>query len=408
MLTLKQLAFLASAPGRELLAADLPDDPLAAQTALRKRCNPTEAAAVAEMRRLRGRAEASGRFTPAFARGMLGTDVLLQQASSYRLSGYVGQQLADLAGGREVLDMCCGLGMDAIGAALGGANGRGIDIDDRAVFCATHNARLAGAERRCSFDTADVTAIDLPGDAVVHVDPDRRATGRRTVLIEDYAPPARFLRGLITRTRAGTMKLSPALDRSALADWPDVETEYVSEGRVCRQLVLRWGRGRAGRRATVVWGSMADPKAESIEADPSAVAKVAEPAEWLIEPDPAVIAAGAVDALAARYSLHRIGAALAWLFGDGPVESPLVRSYHVLARTAGRESNIKRALRSLGAARVTVKPRGLKLNTDKLQRRFSSRKGTRDLVVLWCRLARREEAYIAEPAGSDAGERNGR
>jgi len=398
MLTLGQLAFLASAPGRELLSAALPDDPLAAQTALRRRCSKTEAAAVAEMRRLRSRAQASGRFTPEFARGMLATDVLLQQASSYRLAMYVGRHLANLAAGGEVLDLCCGLGMDAIGTALGGAKVRAVDIDERAVFCAAHNARLGGAERRCTFETADVTAIDLPADAVVHVDPDRRAAGRRTVLLADYAPEARFLRSLITRTRAGMMKLSPALGRDALADWPDVETEYISEHHVCRQLVLHWGRGRAGRKATVVSGSMAAPQAESIEADPSAVARIAEPTDWLIEPDPAVIAAGAVDTLAARQGLHRVGAAMAWLFGRRPVASPLVRSYHVLAQVPGRESTIKRALRDLSAGRVTVKPRGLKLDTDKLQRRFSSRKGTRDLVVLWCRLARREEAYIAEPA----------
>ena len=401
MLTPGQVQFLASPEGRRLLSADLPADPLAAQMALRKRCGPVEAAAVAEMRRVRKRAEASGRFTPEFARGMLASDLMLQQASSYRLAMYVGRQMADLAGGREVLDLCCGLGMDAIGSALCGAAVRGVDIDERAVFCAAHNAALEGVGDRCSFEVGDVAAAALPPDAVVHVDPDRRATGRRTVLIQDYSPPAAVLRDLLDRTRAGAMKLSPALDRTALADWPDVEIEYVTEGRACRQLVLWWGRGRAGRKATVVSGDMTAPEAASIEADPSAEVRIAEPADWLIEPDPAVIAAGAVDTLAAAHGLHRIGATLAWLFGDSPVRTPLARSYRILARVPGRESNIRRALRSLGAARVAVKPRGLKLNTDKLQRRFSSRKGTRDLVVLWCKLALREEAYIAEPARSE-------
>ncbi|MBL7133702.1 MAG: hypothetical protein ISS78_06355 [Phycisphaerae bacterium] len=397
MLTLEQFKFLRTPLGRELLAMDLPvDDPLAAQAALRKRCGPAEAAAVAEMRRVRRRAGASGKFPPEFAAGLLAGDVMVQQASSFRLAAYVGRQLADLAGDGEVLDLCSGLGADAIGAARSGAAVRGVDSDAGAVFCAAHNADLAGVADRCSFARADTTAMDLPAGAVVHIDPDRRATGRRTVLMEDYSPPAEFLRDLTTRARAGAMKLSPALDRGAVDHWGDTQIEYVSEGRVCKQLVVWWGARRAGRKATVLAGATDAPHATSIDVDPAALAEIADPTEWLIEPDPAVIAAAAVDTLAAAHNLHRTCPTLAWLFGHEPADTPLGRNYHILARVPGRESDVRRAMRKLSAARVTVKPRGLKLNTDKLQRRLSSRKGTRDLVVLWCKLARREEAYIAE------------
>jgi len=400
MLTLEQIEFLRTPLGRDLLAMDLPhDDPLAAQTALRKHCGLAEAAAAAEMRRVRRRAEASGKFPPGFAAGLLATDVMCQQASSFRLAAYVGHQLAGFAGSGEMLDLCSGLGADAIGAAWAGATVRGVDSDDRAVLCAAHNAELAGVADRCSFAQADVAAMDLPADAVVHIDPDRRATGRRTVLMEDYSPPEKSLRDLTTRTRAGAMKLSPALDRGAVEDWGDMQIEYVSEGRVCKQLVLWWPAGPTGRKATVLAGAMHSPEATSINVDPAAIAELAEPAEWLIEPDPAVIAVGAVDTLAVAHNLHRTCPTLAWLFGREPADTPLARNYHILARVAGRESDIRRAMRKLSAARVTVKPRGLKLNTDTLQRRLSSRKGTRDLVVLWCKLARREEAYIAEVGG---------
>ena len=402
MLTLAQLEFLQTPLGRELLAVDLSANPLAAQMALRKRCDLPQAAAVAEMRRVRKRAAASRKFPPDFARALLATDLMCQQASSLRLACYVGRQLAELAGGDDLLDLCCGLGADTIGAALAGAAVRGVDSDDRAVFCATHNAALAGVGDRCTFDCADVTAMDLPAGAVVHADPDRRATGRRAVFLEDYSPPAAFLRDLTTRTRAGALKLSPALDRHALGDWDPAHIEYVSEGRVCKQLVLWWGVGPAGRRATVLAGEMTAPTATSIDVDPDAAAEIIDssesalPGQWLIEPDPAVIAAGAVDTLARAHALCRAAASLAWLFGPAPAATPLARSYQILARVPGRTSDIRRTLRKLDAARVTVKPRGLSLNTDKLQRRFSSRKGTRDVVVLWCKLARREEAYIAE------------
>ena len=401
-LTLTQLDFLRSPAAEPLLSMPLPGDALAAIGVLRKLCTPDQAAAVMTLRELRERAERTDRFPPPIARRLLASDKMLQQASSLRLSVYKGRRMMEVAGrtgaAPTILDLCCGLGADAIGLALAGADVRGYDRDEAAVLCATHNAAIAGLASRCRFHAADVTAIELSPESIVHADPDRRATGRRTVLLADYSPDEAFLRSLPARTRAGAIKLSPAMDWNVLADWPGVWAEYVSEAGVCKQLILWWGQRpalSAARLATVVWGDPADPQFLTLPAGLAPFAPLREPGEFLIEPDPAVIAAGAVDDLAGRHGLWRVDRQLAWLFGPDPLDTPLARSYRVLRRVTGRPRDVSRAIAELGGGTVEVKTRGLKLDTDRLQRSLRG-PGDRPLVVAWCRIGPSQQVFLCQ------------
>lgn len=403
-LTLAQLEFLGTARAEALLTTALPEERLRALHTLRKRCAPPEAAAVFELRRLRRRAAASGRFPEAFAGGLLASDKLLQQASSLRLAVWKGRKLAARTGlaPREVIDLCCGLGSDAIGLARAGFRVRGVDLAPEAVFCARHNAQLAGVADHCRFDLADATTVALDADAVVHVDPDRRAAGRRSARLADHQPGEAFLRALPERTAAGAIKLSPTVD-CAVGRLPVDEAEYVSEGGVCRQLIVWWHGPdrpeRPRRRATVVFGDAFEPGSVSLPGSDDAAAPLRPPGAWLIEPDPAVLAARVVDDLAARCGLWRIDPALDWLFGDAPPADPqgerLARSYRVLGEAPGRARDVARAVRALDGGLAEIKTRGVKLDTDALQRRLRGR-GKRPLAVLWCRTGQRQRAFLCE------------
>ncbi len=394
-LTVAQLEYLRSDSARRWLEGELPGDALAAAKVLRRELSAERAAAVLELRAVRARAERSGRFAPAFARALLADDRMLQQASSERLARYKGAQLAGRAGpAAQAWDLCCGMGADAIGLARAGLAVRGFDLSPAAVVCATHNATLAGVGDRCRFEPADVTALALPTDAAVHIDPDRRATGRRSHALADYAPGPDFLRALPTRTACGAMKLSPATDPAALADWPGLALEWLSEAGVCKQLLAWWpGEARPRHVATVLAGPPEAPRVESIAAD-AEPAPLAAPGRWLIEPDPALLAARAVDALARRHGLWRAHPGLDWLFGDAPARSPLASDFEVLRQVPGRVRDVATALAELNAGLVEVKPRGLRLDTDALQRQLRGG-GDQPIAVLWTRLGSRQVAFIA-------------
>jgi len=401
-LTLDQLEFLRTDAAAALLAAELPDDPLHAIQTLRKRCGPDEAAAVATLRTLRLRAERSRRFPAGMARQMLATDKLLQQASSYRLAVWKGRCFAERFGcGAEVVDLCCGLGADAIGLATAGLRVRGVDVSAEAVLCAAHNAAAAGAGERCRFETADAAELEFNPAAIVYVDPDRRAAGRRSAELSDHRPGEAFLRELPRRTGGGAMKLSPALPYRQAEQLPVGELEYVSESGTCRQLVAWWGdpsaSGPPRRRATVVWGPPDEPESASLPAGQAPRARARRPGRWLIEPDPAVLAAGGVDDLAAAEGLWRIDHALGWLFADRPIDSPMAVCFRVLDAVPGRRRDVGLAVRRLGGGTVEVKPRGVKLDTDALQRRLRGR-GSRRLAVLWYRIGEHQRAFVCERA----------
>jgi SAM-dependent methyltransferase len=411
-LTLRQLEFLASARAQPLLAMDLPSEPLPALTALRRVASADEASAILALRQLRRRA--MEKFPPELAGGLLATDELLQQASSLRLATYKARRLAGQFRGAEAIDLCCGLGADSLALAAAGARVVAYDWAEAAAFCARCNARVAGLADRCEVRQADVTELDLPRDAVVHVDPDRRPAGRRRISVKDYSPDEAYLRGLPGRTMAGAMKLSPAMDYHALADWADVELEYVGELGQCRQLVVWWGlggaashdgaapadrpAGRQTRRATVVFGDLADPRSVSLPAGLAGAAPVQPPGDWLIEPDPAVVAAGAVDDLAAQHGLWRFDRRIAWLFGHQPIDTPLAGSFRVLAVVPARIQRIRQAIRDADGGQVEVKPRGLRLDTDAAQRELRGH-GHRPLAVLWCKTGHKQLAFLCERAG---------
>ncbi|MCD4824510.1 MAG: methyltransferase domain-containing protein [Phycisphaerae bacterium] len=396
-LSLRQLEYLCTPEAAAILSADLPADPLAAQKKLRKNCTTEQAVAVGALRELRHRAER--KFPATIAENMLTTDKMLQQASSLRLAVWKGQKLR-AAGAEQVWDLCCGFGADAIGFARGGCDVVGVDVSPEAVFCAAHNTAAAGVGEKCIFRQADAEQIfdEIPTEAMIHIDPDRRATGRRSIRLDDYAPGENFLQSLLQHAAGGCMKLSPAMDFSLLCDWPGVRLEHISEAGVCKQLLAWWGDaadGKPTRAATVVAGEAEAPRATTLPAGQAGLAEIADVGAWLIEPDPAVIAADAADDLAAKFDLWRLDPSLAWLSGAEPVDTPLAGCYRVLETVAGRPNDVRRAVVRLDGGTVIVKPRGLKLDTDRLQKSLSG-KGDRRLAIFWTQINHKQIAYIAE------------
>ncbi|MBS3820371.1 MAG: hypothetical protein KGY81_01245, partial [Phycisphaerae bacterium] len=204
-LTLEQLEFLASEAAEPLLAMDLPTEPLAAQTKLRKQCDAAQATAVGRLKELRRRAVE--KLPASLAAGLLVTDVLLQQASGMSEANLKAGRLVRLAGACGVWDLCSGLGVDALALAATDCDVTACDLSDAAVLCMRYNARQAGLTGRLDVRQADVTGLEVPADAVVHIDPDRRDGGRRSVSMADYSPAVPFLRSLVEATGGGCMKL---------------------------------------------------------------------------------------------------------------------------------------------------------------------------------------------------------
>jgi len=399
-LTDAQFEFLQSSQGQSALAGDVLADPLAAVKQLRKTLSAEQAAAVLTTKQVRSKAKS--KFPEPLAGELYGTDTLLQQASSWRMARWAAIRMKQLLGPASVVDLCCGLGADALAMAREGLRVHCIDLSDTALRCAAAN----GAGEPMTFEQGRAEEITIASDAIVHIDPDRRATGKRVVKLADCSPGEGFLRHMVGQTAGGCIKLSPATDAGVLDDWPGVRWAYISEGRTCRQLLVCWGvlaemfaldgySGEPGEGCAIVLsGEMESPVAEILHATRKRQPRVPlDGLGFLIEPDPAVHAASAVDALAAKCNAARIHPKLDWLIAPAPATTTLARNWQIIDECKGKLKDVQATLAKHNAGTVLVKPRGVRLDTDRLQKKLAG-KGDQTLAVFWTQIDYKQRAYI--------------
>ncbi|MFP4354498.1 MAG: THUMP-like domain-containing protein [Phycisphaerae bacterium] len=400
--TLRDMEFLLTSAGQEALAGHWPADPLAAVVQMRKTLEPWQASVVMTLRAIRSRARSSprtARFPDWLIEGMVADEALSQQASSYRIGAYKAGRLAELGAG-SVVDLCCGMGVDSIALARRSLQVSAVDIDPAALLATRHHAALAEVADRLRTCCADAGEFDSTG-AWLHIDPQRRSGGRRGFDPHQYRPDLQTVQRIAAASLGGVVKLAPGDAAEAMQGWP-VETawQHVSEAGVCKQLLGWWSAATGSlpaRSAVVVAGPIEQPTSEllAISNQPAAAGPVGR---LLFEPDPAVTAAGGIDSLARKFDLHRPWPEVFLLSGDRPIETALAAGFEVLAQCPGREKDLARQLKGLDAGLVEIKPVGLQLDTDRLQRKFRG-SGRRRVAVFWIRIGRSQQCCLCHRLG---------
>jgi hypothetical protein len=305
------------------------------------------------------------------------TDDALQQATPKRVAEHRAQRFA----GRDAHDVTCSIGADL--AALAGTAHRclGSDLDD---------VRLAMARNNCPATTvvrADALT-PVTRDAAVLADPARRdSAGRRRWRPEDFQPSLDALAD-VYRGRDLAVKCAPGLDFDALPLTGEVE--LISLDGAVREACL-WTGGFAGacrRRATVLRGDGTQWTITDQEPDDCGVA---EPGEWLIDPDGAVVRAGLVRHYASRHGLWQMDERIAYLTGDSP--PPDVRAFRIREFGHYSEKELRSALRRLSVGVVEILVRGLDVDPNALRPRLRL-SGVESASVVLTRIGRTPTAFI--------------
>lgn len=134
-----------------------------------------------------------------------------------------------------------------------------------------------------------------------------------------------------------------------------------------------------------------------LDGDGGAATAAGAVAEWIVDPDSAVVRAHLVRQYAARHRLHLLDPHLGYLTGDRP--PPGVRSFRVLDAAPYSERTVGGWLRRDGVGTLEIKQRGTPVIPDDLRRRLrkSMTKDTRTAATLviarigdspmafWCR-----------------------
>ncbi len=174
-------------------------------------------------------------YTP----GIFPSRLSLEQATSARIARFHASLVEP---GNRILDMTCGLGIDAAMMARRGCDVTAVDINPLHAEAARYNYGDLDTLKVIEGDSIEVLKADTTHYDVIFIDPARRDdAGGRTYNIHDCAPDIIDLMPLL-RSRADRLlaKLSPMLDISqTIRDLPGIRHLYVIEDAgECKELFV--------------------------------------------------------------------------------------------------------------------------------------------------------------------------
>lgn len=372
------------------LVESVPDSDPVRRTAAIRRLLPPELATLA-LTQSRLRAAARAKFGD-LAAGLLLTADGLEQASRPEVADHRAARFAG-AGVGSVLDLCCGIGSDALAFARAGLRVEAVERDPDTAAVAIANT--AGEPVRIGIGSAEQS--DWRSAESVFLDPARRGSRGRTFDPAAYSPGFGFVLEVLTGARHAAAKLGPGMDHALIP--AGLEAEWVSFGGGVKEAVL-WSAGFTaggiGRRATVL------PTGRQLtDADP-AEPRVGPVGDYLYEPDGAVIRAGLVQQLATLLpGGRRIAEQLAYLSADGPAAglAGLARGFRVLDVLPYSVRRLRAELARRGVGIVEIKKRGVDVDPAALRRELKPA-GPHSITVLLARAGRDGQdhlAILAEP-----------
>jgi SAM-dependent methyltransferase len=363
--------WLVSADAVDALAeAAAQPDPgsMTAATALRRNWTPGQAAAVLTQSELRRRAvvkfgESAGR--------LFFTRDALEQATRSAVALWRAERLR-AAGATQVVDLGCGIGADALAFAAAGLAVVAVEFDPATAVLAAAN--LGDAGRVLCGDAVELAGDLLAGGAAVFADPARRTSAGRSWRVADLTPSWEFVTGLL-RGRLGCIKAAPGLPSNVIPD--GVATTWVSHRGDLVEASLWSGPWQAGSRTAVLL-----PSGQELDAGERREPPVGPIGGYLYEPDPAVIRAGALSALAELLDARSPQAGIAYLCADVLRETPFATAFEVLAELPFDERALRRWVQEQGAGTLEIKVRGIDVDPAVLRKRLKpTGKGSATLVL---------------------------
>ncbi|MBP2323407.1 hypothetical protein JOF56_003792 [Kibdelosporangium banguiense] len=305
------------------------------------------------------------------------TDEALQQATPSRVAEHRARRFT----GRVVHDVTCSIGTELVHLRETADQAIGSDLDEVRIAMARHNT---GA----SVVRADALK-PVTKHAAVLADPARRdSSGRRKWRPADFAPPLDEL-AEVYRGRDMAVKCAPGIDP------PDVpwarEIELVSlDGQVRESCLWTGDLATVGRRATVLKSDVDGWTITDAEPDDC---PVTAPAEWIIDPDGAVVRAGLVRHYAARHGLAQLDPRIAYLTGMRP--PPGIRAFRVIEHGRYSEKSLKQVLGRHEIGRLEILVRGLDVDPNALRPRLRPR-GPREGTVVLTRIGHTPTALLCQ------------
>lgn len=342
-------------------------------------------AAVLEQARLRARARPKfGEFTDR----MLFTPGGLQQATRLKVAavhaGRFGAADIDV-----VADLGCGIGSDSMALAALDIGVVAVERDELTATVAAYNLAPFSSAR---VELGEAETADLAGIGGVWIDPARRDGDTRLADPGRWSPPLDWALD-VTGKLPGGIKLAPGTDRDLIP--PDREAQWVSVNREVVEMTLWSGPlARPGvRRSALVLSEHGG--AEMVARDDSPDVETGALAEYLLEPDGAVIRARLIGDLARSIDGHMIDKTIAWITSHNPALTPFGQAFQVLERFPINIKTLKRELRTRDIGTLEIKKRGVDIDPAQFRTALDLA-GDQSATLVLTRIAGKRAALLAE------------
>ena len=328
------------------------------------------------------------------ADSMLFTKLGLEQATSEPIAIFKQSCLPKT---QAVLDICCGIGGDAIGFS-NFPRLTVVDQDETTLAYAKHNLQIYGAGESEFTALAQSFADTLiPSDAFVHVDPDRRASGR-TVCAENFSPDLDTILRRLSPEQAACIKLAPATRLETHIARPH-QRHWIGHQRECKQQLLWLSpemESQAGNRITVIDREGAATNLEIAEVHERRI--VSPIGQYLYEPHAAVLAADLVDSVAKRFQLGRLSVGSVYLTGEAIDPSPFLSGFRLIEQCSMKAKKIQAALQAHDVGVVEWKNRGVDAAAVARVRKIRT-EGSKNATVILTRMGKQFVSLICERLG---------
>jgi hypothetical protein len=328
---------------------------------------------------------------------MLFTEAGLEQASRLKVAAlHAGRFRA--AGIKQVADLGCGIGAEAMALASLGLEVKAFEIDEVTAAVATYN--LAPFEN-ASVEIADVEKLDLSGFEALYFDPARRELhGPKKATTQRHFDPANFSPNYTfvleqAKTKPAGIKLGPGHDKRQIptnceAQWISVEGDLVELGLWFGKLA----RENIARSALLI-SATGQHEIVSAETD-SSNAELAEIGEYVYEPDNALIRSGLIADFAKPLGLTLISPEIAYLSSSQKIFSPWLKGYKVIDNLVFDRKKLKAYVRENNIGILEIKKRGSDVSPEELRKQLAP-KGEGAATLIVTRVGDAHRVLVAQP-----------
>lgn len=308
----------------------------------------------------------------------------LEQCSGQAAAEYKAQVVkrlfadADDATKLTMVDLTGGLGVDFSFVAKTFDKATYVERQEELYQLAQHNFPLLGLDKAEVVHGDGVDFLQkMPTTDLIFLDPARRdGAGRKTVLIEDCEPDVCALREtLLSKARFVVVKLSPMLDIAASVRSLGCvsEVHVVSSGGECKDLLLVLSKNGGNNPNIYVnenGRTLHFNAAEEADCTPQMAQAVGN---YLYEPGPAVLKAGAFKWTAVHFGLKKLHVNSHLYTSDEHVDDFPGRTFEVEKVMGFGKNDLKQLRQEVTKANITV--RNFPSSVDALRKKLKIKEG---------------------------------